>query len=405
LRGWARQVRLVALLAAAGTLLVRKTSAASPVLQAPSASDSQLATRSAYEKEDAAGPALGWNWKGTWLTPIAAPAYTPELGVLLTAGGMLSWRADADSPRSSLPFNIGYGTVGAFVYSGLLKAYFARDRYRLDLDTWVKDMTDHYFGVGYDAGRNTHQGDTTTQYHRFWWQVKPILLRRVYGNWLFGLTVDANQTNASELSAGMAADPAVVQDGSNNLNFGVGPTLRFDSRDIPQNAYRGVYFQARFVPYLSALGKHPGYQVFDLDYRHYLSVGRIGSTLTWNVVTRTARGGVPWSELGQVGSPFDLRGYRWGRYRDQTIAYAILEYRYTFSAGRLPDGSVDLSRHGLVGWVGLGTLGSDYAHLNGALPNVGLGYRFAVQGRLNARIDYGIGKDSQAFYLNFTEAY
>jgi hypothetical protein len=395
-----RQGRGIALLAAAGTLFVRTLGAAPP----PSASDPLAARRTEYAKEDAAGPALGWNWKGTWLTPLVAPAYTPELGVLLMGGGMLSWRADPDSPRSSLPFSVGYGTVGAVVYSGLLRAYFARDRYRLDLDTWVKDMTDHYFGVGYDAGRNTELGDIT-QYHRFWWQVKPILLRRVHGDWLFGLTVDANQTNATELSPTMAADPAIIQDGANNLNVGVGPTLRFDSRDTPQNAYRGVYLQARFVPYLSAFGKHPGYQVFDLDYRHYLSLGRPGSTLTWNLFTRTARGGVPWGELGQVGSPFDLRGYRWGRYRDKTIAYGIVEYRYMFSAGRLADGSTKISRHGVVGWFGFGTLGSDYAHLNGLLPNVGLGYRFAVQGRLNARIDYGVGRDSQAFYFNFTEAY
>jgi len=125
-------------LAAASTLLVRAAQAAPPV----PASESLAAKRSEYAKEDAAGPALGWNWKGTWLTPIAAPAYTPELGVLLLAGGMLSFRADADSPRSSLPFNIGYGTVGAIVYSSLLKAYFDHDRYRLDLDTWVKVLKD-----------------------------------------------------------------------------------------------------------------------------------------------------------------------------------------------------------------------------------------------------------------------
>src|SRR4051812_34007658 len=168
--GRARQERLGGLLAAAGTLLV------GPPLADPSASasDPLAARRSEYAKEDARGPALGWNWKGTWLTPIAAPAYTPELGVLLMAGGMLSWRADADSPRSAVPFSIGYGTVGAVVYSSLLKAYFDHDRYRFDFDLWVKDMADHYFGVGYDAGRNTPLGETTTQYHRLWWQMKPI---------------------------------------------------------------------------------------------------------------------------------------------------------------------------------------------------------------------------------------
>lgn len=394
------------LLAVASTLIARVAPAIPPAAVPPApASDPLSAKRNANAKVDAAGPAIGWNWKGTWFTPIAAPAYTPELGVLLMAGGMLSWRADADSPRSSVPFNVGWGTVGAVVYSSQLKAYFDRDRYRLDLDIWVKDMADHYFGVGYTAGRNTPLGESTSEYHRLWWQVKPILLRRVYDDLFFGLTVEATQTRATELNPVMAADPAVLADGTNNLSAGVGPTLRFDSRDVPQNAYRGVYLQIRYVPYLSALGKHPGYRVFDLDYRHYVPIGRAGSTMTWNVVTRTARGDAPWSELGQIGSPFDLRGYRWGRYRDHTILYGIIEYRYVFTAGRLPDGSLKLSRHGLVGWVGLGTLGADYAQLEGMLPNAGVGYRFAVQGRLNARVDFGVGRESNAFYFSFNEAY
>jgi len=398
--GLPRQGRRVMLWAAVSTLF------AGPALAVPtaSASDPLAEKRSANAREDAKGPSLGWNWKGTWFTPIAAPAYTPELGLLLMAGGMLSFRADADSPRSSLPFSFGWGTVGAIVYSSLLRMHFDRDRFRFDLDIWAKEMNDHYFGVGFDAGRNTELGEAT-QYHRFWWQVRPILLRRVQGNWFLGLTVDANQTRASELSPRMAADPAVIADGSNNLNFGVGPTLRFDSRDVPQNAYRGVYLQARFVPYLTAFGNHSGYRVMDLDYRHYVSIGRPGSTLTWNAYTRGAFGEAPWSELGQLGSPFDLRGYRWGRYREKVIVYGIVEYRYVFSAGRLPDGSPDLTRHGAVAWVGLGTLGSDYTHLHGVLPNVGVGYRFAVQGRLNARLDFGVGRDSNAFYFSFNEAY
>jgi hypothetical protein len=106
-----------------------------------------------------------------------------------------------------------------------------------------------------------------------------------------------------------------------------------------------------------------------------------------------------------LGSPFDLRGYRWGRYRQKAIAYGIAEYRFNFSAGPKSDGAVELSRHGLVGWLGAGTLGDSLASLEGILPNIGVGYRFAVQGRLNARFDIGVGRQSQALYFNFTEAF
>src|SRR6186713_2836041 len=92
-------------LAAAGVAL------AHPALAAPP--ESTEARRLRHQKEDAARPAIGFNWSGTWLTPFAAPAYSPELGVFLTAGGLLSWRSDQDSRRSGLAMSGGYGTVGA----------------------------------------------------------------------------------------------------------------------------------------------------------------------------------------------------------------------------------------------------------------------------------------------------
>jgi hypothetical protein len=42
----------------------------------------------------------------------------------------------------------------------VLRSYLLEDRLRLDFDLWFKDMTDHYFGVGYDAGKDTELGDS-----------------------------------------------------------------------------------------------------------------------------------------------------------------------------------------------------------------------------------------------------
>ena len=56
--------------------------------------------------------------------------------------------------------------------------------------------------------------------------------------------------------------------------------------------------------------------------------------------------------------------------------------------------------------AGASWLSSGVAHATEpSLPNVGVGYRFAVQGRLNARVDIGVGRESQALYFNFNEAF
>ncbi|HVJ17280.1 MAG TPA: BamA/TamA family outer membrane protein [Polyangiaceae bacterium] len=350
-------------------------------------------------------PALGWDFNGVWLTPVIAPAYTPELELFVSAGGMVSWKNDPRSPRSSFPASIGYSTTGAVVYSGFLKSYWFADRLRLDLDSWYKDMPDDYFGVGYDEGKNTPLGDDTTAYHRNWWQLKMTVLNRIFGSLFLGLMLDGNHTVASDMNPKMAADPHVVADGPDNLNFGAGPAIRYDSRDFPQNAYSGTFLQLTYLTYVSYFGNHLGYRILDIDYRHYITVPRRGSTLTWTLRWRRGLGEVPWAELSVLGSSTDLRGYRAGRYREQTVGYAIVEHRYMFSKGENPDGSVKLSRHGVVGWVGAGVLGEGLIVPDGWLPNAGVGYRFEVQERLNARFDFGVGRESQGVYFAFTESY
>jgi hypothetical protein len=358
----------------------------------PSPNESALA--------DAAGevaPELGLELGDLWLTPFVAPAYTPELGLVLAAGAMLSMRTDSKSPRSSLPASVAYGTQGTLVLDARLRAYFLADRVRVDIDAWAKDMTDHYFGATYRESRETELGDDT-RYHRRSFQLEPIVLGRIMTSLYAGVLMDINRTQASAMSAKMATDAAVVDGGSDIGNLGSGPMLRFDSRDFPENAFQGVLLQGSYATYRSIGLTRAQFRVLDLDYRHYLPLPN--ATLAWTFRARHGFGDVPWTELGGVGSPYDLRGYRWGRYRQKAVAYGILEYRHRFSSA---NGA--LGRHGAVAWLGLGTLGVDYLHLEGTLPNVGVGYRLVIQGRLNARVDVGVGRGERALYFNFSEAF
>lgn len=342
-------------------------------------------------------PELGLKLGDVWVTPFVAPAYTPELGLLVAAGGMLSARTDAKSPRSSLPASIAYGISRALVLDARLRSYFFADRIRFDVDAWSKDMIDHYFGATYQDARETELGDDT-RYHRRSYQLKPVLIGRVVPNLFAGVLLDINRTEATEMSAAMAADAAVIAGGSDIANVGSGPVVRLDTRDFPQNAFDGVLVQGSYAMYRSQGAVRGNYQVLDIDYRQYLPLP--SATLAWNVRARHGFGDIPWTELGNLGSPYDLRGYRWGRYREKAVAYGIIEYRLRFGAA-----GNELGRHGAVAWAGLGTLGSDYSHLAGVLPNVGAGYRLVVQGRLNARLDVGLGRGERALYFNFSEAF
>jgi hypothetical protein len=104
--------------------------------------------------------------------------------------------------------------------------------------------------------------------------------------------------------------------------------------------------------------------------------------------------------MSQPGTPFDLRGYRWGQYRDQSMVYFLAEYRHMFLKA-----NGEVGNHGFVLWTGAGSIGKTAKDFYGWLPNFGIGYRLQVQPRMNLRIDFGFGTNSTGFYFNFNEAY
>jgi hypothetical protein len=271
-------------------------------------------------------------------------------------------------------------------------------------------MPDHYWGVGYENGRYTEKGGDTTAYDRVWWQINPKVYWQFMPDLFAGLNLDFNRTSASDLSPGVASDPFIQEQGTDNYNGGAGLILMHDSRDVPVNAYRGWYLSGSVNFYGRYLGSDNTYQIYEVDYRQYQQIARPGSTLAWQVYSRIASGAVPWPEMTKIGTPYDLRGYYWGRYRDVAGLFGMLEYRYKFMTSRANrlrtyEGRKE-SRHGVVTWVGMGWIGSRMRELDEhLLPNIGVGYRFEVQPRMNARTDFGWGSESFGMYFAFTEAF
>jgi hypothetical protein len=347
------------------------------------------------------------------VTPFVAPGYTPELGFVITAGGLFSFSTNPENEdlnRSNFSVNIGYGTSGAVFGSSLWNTYWLNDRVRANLALWLKDMSDHYWGVGYDSARNTPKGDQTTAYQRLWWQVNPEVFYQVYPDLFLGVKFDFNKTVYSDMSPGVANDPNVLLYGTDNFNSGVGLIFMHDSRDMPENAYSGWFLSGSTTFYDEALGSNNTYQIYEIDYRQYQQIIRPGSTLAWQVYTRIGTGSVPYAEVTQIGNPFDLRGYYWGHFRDRTGLFGLVEYRFKFQQNkpnrlRSYEGRKE-SRHGFVVWTGMGWIGNTMSDLRGHnLPNIGAGYRFEAQERLNVRIDFGWGIESTGIYFNFAEAF
>ena len=183
--------------------------------------------------------------------------------------------------------------------------------------------------------------------------------------------------------------------------------LSYDTRDIPANSYSGTYVDLRGIMYQKWLGSDQNFYRLELDYRQYKSVGQ-RKVLAWTLQTKNSFGRhIPLTKYALSGTPFDLRGYYMGQYRDKSSHVALVEYRQMFNTDRSTWLKRITSHLGYVAWGGVGFMGPTPGKIEGVLPNAGLGLRIEVQPRMNVRFDYGrnfVNKQS-LFYFNMTEAF
>lgn len=344
---------------------------------------------------------------GLWVTPYLTPGYTPEMGATLSGGGLISFKTnpkDTLIQRSSIPFTVGMTTTSGYFAIARFNSYWNQDKLRLSSDFTYKSMPDNYWGVGYENGRDTEVSDSTTAYNRNWLWFATRVSFKLAENLYAGPILDINMTKASDYTNddGSKKEAFDDEDFNNNSpwNVGLGAMLEYDSRDVAVNAWNGIYLRAGMTLYGNYFGGQNNYQAYEFDYRHYKTVSKPGRTLVWTVKGRTTKGDIPWAEMSQLGTPYDLRGYTWGRYRDNAMALGMVEYRHTFYKR---DGK--RSKHGIVLWSGVGSVASSFGEMSNWLPNAGIGYRFEVQKRMNLRIDFGIGKQTNGTYINFNEAF
>lgn len=339
---------------------------------------------------------------GRWLlTPFITPGYTPELGIMLSGGGYLSFktdRGDINSKRSSIPLSFSYSSVGAKVFNSFPIIYLMGERLIFEGEFWYKTMPDHYFGVGFNETIDKAKSDETS-YHRKWWLINSRMFWELKKNWFVGLNIDFNYTYGSGASPEVKQDESFSKYNEMPFNSGLGFIARYDSRDLPKNSYSGFFLEYSSTFYGDYLGGNNDYNINEIDVRNFFSVGKPGRVLAIQAMLRVGVGEVPYGEMSLLGTPFDLRGYLWGRLRDKSMAFTIVEYRYKLYFNK------KASRHSLVTWTGVGTMFSEETEVFYAAPNFGIGYRLEFQPRVSLRLDFGLGRSTKGFYISFQEAF
>ena len=307
--------------------------------------------------------------KKVWLSILGGPSYNPEasLGV---GGAMLMTVKYGYRTEPANFYGVGYDEIK--------KAEELKDRYDKDSVTFHKASVQFF--------------------PRFVWEVKP--------NIYVGTLLDFNYNYTKSLADWMKTNPAILKYGNRYHNIGIGALFQYDTRDDVATPFEGVFLSAMGTLYGKYLGGNYNYEMLELEYRQFRQVFKRRSTLAWTAKTQIGMDNVPYSELPNFGNPFDLRGYAWGKYRDKSMAYGIIEYRHMFMSQEAYARGAFWSKFGGVAWIGTGTIGKTPADWDKWKLNYGIGLRIQLQPRKNFRLD--IGKEpgqKWGIYMNMTEAF
>lgn len=348
---------------------------------------------------------------------LGGPSYTPDFGFLIGGSALMTFRMnpqDTTMRRSVIPMALAFmfegGGLNLMVKPQL---FFKDDKFRIFGVLNYKNTRENFYGIGYNTNKNYERSDSTSQYRYSGFQVNPwFLFRMGKSDIFFGPQIDISYDKLSEPAKHLPqqADYAAAggdENGYKNFSSGIGFLLSYDTRDIPANPYSGTYVDLRGIMYQKWLGSDQNFYRLELDYRQYKSVGQ-RKVLAWTLQTKNSFGRhIPLTKYALSGTPFDLRGYYMGQYRDKSSHVALIEYRQMFNTDRSTWLKRITSHLGYVAWGGVGFMGPTPGKIEGVLPNAGLGLRIEVQPRMNVRFDYGrnfVNKQS-LFYFNMTEAF
>lgn len=326
---------------------------------------------------------------------MPGPFYTPELGLGVGTAVVGMYRPDPHdtvSQNSTLTLSGYFSSTGAFGVTMQNYAFFADDRWRFFLDSSLTDTPTYYWGQGFSAGDKDSKKE---QYTAQDLDLRPTLYRQLAPNVYLGIGWSLNAQHATQIDDN---DPPKINDtaqGASVLSSGSSVDLSWDDRDFVPNPRKGQYAALRYTRFTPDVGSDTRFDEYQVHYSRYHSLDD-NNVLAWEMDGAFTQGDVPWTMMPLLGSNQRMRGYYEGRYRDKNVVSGQLEYRRKLDW-----------RHGIVGWLGAGTMGPSFHALDDGrwLPSAGVGYRFEFKPRVNVRLDYGIGKGSSGFYFQVGEAF
>jgi len=180
---------------------------------------------------------------------------------------------------------------------------------------------------------------------------------------------------------------------------GLGFKASWDKRNSNMTPTENHFIELSVISYPSFSGSTDPHTLFQLDSRKYFDLrGNAESVLALQGLMQLTTGTPSFVDMPKLGGDRINRGYYYGRFRDQNSAQVQAELRQHLKG-----------RFGFTLFAATGEVWNrfeDFSMTNYKW-SAGAGLRFNLNpdDTTNIRIDFGIGKDTAGFYLQFGEAF
>ena len=250
-----------------------------------------------------------------------------------------------------------------------------------------------YYGIGREATSEV-QSVIDGEYIL----VRERILRETLPSLYVGLELDYQGLNRIDYvdSAPGFTPPMVGAGGSRNLGLGLG--VLYDNIHNAMNPREGLYSEWAFLHY--GAGSDFKFTSYIVDNRLYWPV-RENTVLAAQVYGQFTSGEAPFNMLSLMGGESLMRGYYLGRYRDQNLLAAQVEYRilpFSFS-----------KRIGASAFLAAGQVyGDDHPFSwQQFLPTGGAGLRFLIfpEKDIYTRLDVAYTREGRGVYFFIGEAF
>lgn len=323
---------------------------------------------------------------------LASPSYTREasFGIGALASGLYRVdRTDSIMPPSDVSISLNASLTGFYAIALKGNHYFKGNRARLSYVAKFTTKPLDFWGISYEACAV----NPVIEYTRREMFINTNYVYRLIDALYAGGALDFAYTNVTKID-----DISYLEGEKRKYAFtGMGVSLQYDTRDFIPNPTRGMHVMIREVLFPQVLGNY-NKTLFrttllaDFYFRPWKS-----GIIATDVYAQFNSSRSPWTlreQLGTGGSR--MRGYYGGRYIDNNIVSGQIELRQRI-----------ISRLGFTTWAGGGTVFPQIKKFEWSqiLPNYGIGLRIEFKRNVNARIDYGFGKQTGGFVFSVGEAF